>query len=509
MPLHALAFLLLLQQPEPLEPEPSAQDKQVAGLVMQIRRLAVSEPVVFGVDTRMRTAEVLTGKYPKLAIELLRDARAAVGGVTDPTDQDSLRVRMTELLAPLDLEEAERVTRSIRRGRDEDFVAQAYDKLCKFLAPHPLQFRKMIAKGLGAGAFRMESAAELLTNLKTADPDGSKELFSEILGAFPTESPGEDDVYYLLKRTEEIAGISRPLAIEAIDKALGAAGSASLRIKSDSKEKDGKAARKKMLRETAVLLRSIDPELLSRYQAERKDLDLVVTDKEPKQEEPKKPDDSSPDLSKLPYAEALSQARALENLAARAGALIELSRREELTAQQRASLASEALSVAGKLPLSDDRLMALAMLSRDFARRDEPALASLAAQMLSDTFTKACDCPTAICHHSGVDFECLELVQAFAEYLDEFKITQESMSLDNISLEARLLVQKLKSVLHIKRSLWGRLITCGPISNRPCSGSLQFQRVANRAKTNRPMPSENPHSGRLLIGQQVINLPHR
>ena len=105
------------------------------------------------------------------------------------------------------------------------------------------------------------------------------------------------------------------------------------------------------------------------------------------------------------------------------------------------------------------------------ARRDEPALASLAAQMLSDTFTKACDCPTAICHHSGVDFECLELVQAFAEYLDEFKITQESMSLANISLEARLLVQKLKSVLHIKRSLWGRLITCGPISNRPCSGS--------------------------------------
>src|SRR5882762_4464859 len=123
MPLHALAFLFLLQQPEPAQPEASAQDKQVTTLVAQIRRLAVSEPVVFGIDTRMRTAEVLTGKYPKLANELLRDARAALSGVTDPTDQDNLRVRMTELLAPLDLEEAERVTHSIRRGRDEDFVA--------------------------------------------------------------------------------------------------------------------------------------------------------------------------------------------------------------------------------------------------------------------------------------------------------------------------------------------------------------------------------------------------
>jgi hypothetical protein len=471
MPLCTLALLFLLQQPEATEPEASAQDKQVGALVTQIRRLAVSEPVVFGIDTRMKTAEVLTGKYPKLAGELLRDGRSALSGVTDPTDQDNLRVRITELLAPLDLEEAERVTKSIRRGRDEDFVAQAYDKLCTFLVPHPLQFRQMISKGLGAGAFRMESAAGSLTNLKTADPDGAKELFSEILAAFPAESPGEDDVYYLLKRAEEIAGVSRPLAIEAIDKALSAAGSASLRIKSDSKEKDAKTARKKMLRETAVLLGSIDPELLKRYQAEREDLDHAVTTKEPKQpEEPKKPDDSAPDLSKVPYAEALSQARALENLTARAATLIELSRREELTAQQRASLASEALSVAGKLPLGDDRLLALAMLSRDFARRNEPALASLAAQMLSETFTKACDCPTAICHHSGVDFECLELVQAFAEYLDEFKITQESMSLDNISLEARLLVLKLKSVLHIKRSsLWGRLVTCGPISNRPCS----------------------------------------
>ncbi|MDP8980350.1 MAG: hypothetical protein M3O35_07150 [Acidobacteriota bacterium] len=433
MPLHALAFLFLFQPPEA-----SAQDKQVAVLAAQIRRLAVSEPVVFGIDTRMKAAEVLTSKYPKLAGEFLREGRAAMSGVSDPDDQDALRVRMAELLAPLDLDEAERVIRSIRRGRDEDFVAHAYDKLCTFLGPHPAQVRRMITKGLSAGAFRMESAAGLLASLKTVDPDAAVELFSEILAAFPAESAGEDDVYFLLKRAGEIAGVSRALAIEAIDKALNAAGSDIPRIKSE--------ARRKMRREVATLLGSIDPELLIRYQSERKDLEFTRTP-DPKPEEDKKPDDSVPDLSKLPYAEALSQARALENLTPRAVALIELSRREELTAQQRASLASEALAVAGKLPFSQERLYALAMLSRDFARRDEPALASLAAQMLSETFTKACDCPTAICRHSGVDFECLELVEAFAQYLDEFKITQESMSLQNISLEARMLVLKLNRLL--------------------------------------------------------------
>ncbi len=298
----------------------------------------------------------------------------------------------------------------------------------------------------------MTTASKSLSELKAVDAADAAALFSEILAAFPTESPGAEDVSYLLQQAKEIAGVSHPLAIEAIDKALSAAGSESLRFSPDIKEKDAKAAaRTKMLREIAVLLGSIDPALLKRYRAQRKELDLAAEpEKEPAPQEEKKTNDSSPDLSKLPYSEALPRARKLEDPGERVGVLIDLSRREDFTAQQRASISSEALGAAGKLPLGDDRLIALAMLSRDFARRNEPALSSLAAQLLSETFGKACDCQTATCEHSGNKFDCLQLVEDFAEYLDEFQITQESMALQNISLESRLLVLKLKTLLHVK-----------------------------------------------------------
>jgi hypothetical protein len=148
------------------------------------------------------------------------------------------------------------------------------------------------------------------------------------------------------------------------------------------------------------------------------------------------------------YSEALARARKLDNLLARTGALIDISRREELTAQQRTSVASEALSTTGKLPLSGDRLFAMAIISRDFARRNDLANAAFAAQLLSETYAKVCECPAATCKHGDEDFDCMQDVEDFAEYLDEFKIPAEAMSLDNISLQARLLVLKLHALLN-------------------------------------------------------------
>src|SRR5579864_286072 len=150
-----LAVLLLAQQKDQ-----HAEQKQVTVMVGQIRRLAASEPAVYGIDTRLRTADVLTGKYPRIAKELLRDAQAALSGVTVPGEQDSMRVRMVELMAPLDLDEAEHIIGSIRRGRDEDYVAQAYDKLVTFLARGHHDTRAMISKGLQSGGFRSGSAAK-------------------------------------------------------------------------------------------------------------------------------------------------------------------------------------------------------------------------------------------------------------------------------------------------------------------------------------------------------------
>lgn len=436
MTTYLLALLLFAPAP--------SERKQVDALVTQIARLAASEPAVYGVDTRLRTAEVLTAKYSALAREVLHDAQAELSGIAVPAEREHMRVRLVRALAPLDLEEAERVTQSFPHGTDQDYLAQAYDQLNLYFEKHPVDALRMIHHGLAAGAFRMTSASRQLEDWKTKDPEAATALFAEMLGAFPLESPHSEDLFYLLDQTKQMLKLNRALSVQAIDKALSAATSDSLRTPAAD---DKQAIRERLLREIAAVLNSLDPGLLERYKEQRKELDLPPLAEKPPPKEDKKPDNVEPDLSGLPYAEALTRARKLEDLSDRAGAMIELSRREELTAQQRTSVALEALSTSAKLPALDDRLFALAMISRDFARRGEPANAALAARLLSETFSKVCDCPSATCKQGDVKFDCMQNVEDFAEYLDEFKISPESMNLQNISLEARLLVLKLHWLL--------------------------------------------------------------
>ena len=410
--------------------------------------------MVYGIDTRLHAAEVLTAKYPKIAKDLVREAQAAIGGVPASAEQDGLRVRVVERMAPLDLDEAEGLIGGIQRGGDEDFVAQAYDKLVQFLAGDQGDFhgdaRSMISKGLQAGGFRSQSAARSLDASKAADPAAAVELFSEILGAFPAQSPSDEDVYYLLACTKDIVALNRQLAVEAIDKALSSAGSQKLRFASDEKEAERKAARRKMLREVGSILGSIDPEMLARYRSEREELDLAMISEEKAKPEEEHKSEDSPNLGALPYSEALSAAHEIKDAGERTGSLIEIYRREDITPQQRASVASEALTAATKMPISNDRLTAMAMISRDFARLNQPANAAFAAQLLSETFTKACDCEQVTCRRSGERFDCLDLLNLFAQYLEEFKISAEAMSINNLSLEARLLVFKLYPELGLK-----------------------------------------------------------
>jgi hypothetical protein len=442
----ALAILLFLFAPQ--QQEPGAEQKQVNVLVAQIRRLAASEPAIYGVDTRLRAAETVAGKYRKLASELLHDTEAELSGISSQNERDHMRIRIVHAWAPLDLEEAERLAKALRRGGDEDYIAQAYDQMYLYFEQRPAQAREIVSKGLAAGAFRMLGATRMLQDQIKKSPESATALFSEMVGAFPAESPSSEDVLYLLRETRNMAVVNRTLAIEAIDKGLTAASSENLQIpSSDDQEKAPQALREKMFREIVALLGSIDPALLKRYKDAHKELDLPIeSEKKDKPKEEKK-DDEEPDLSPFPYSEALIRARKLENPTARTVALITISRREELTAQQRASVASEALSAADKIPLSGDRLFGLAMISRDFARRGELANAGLAAQLLLETYNKVCGCAAANCRYGGEDFDCMQNVEDFAEYLDEFKISADALSLDNISLQARLLVLKLHAML--------------------------------------------------------------
>jgi hypothetical protein len=153
------------------------------------------------------------------------------------------------------------------------------------------------------------------------------------------------------------------------------------------------------------------------------------------------------DISKLSYSDALTETRAIESLNDRVEKLIELSRREALSPDQRTSIASEALHLLAAAPTTSDRLVGIAMIARDFARRYEGSMAGFAAQMLAERYSKACRCGNAKCTLDHEQFDCLAAVEDFAEYLDEFKVNPESMGLSNISLDARLLVFKLKTLL--------------------------------------------------------------
>jgi hypothetical protein len=150
----------------------------------------------------------------------------------------------------------------------------------------------------------------------------------------------------------------------------------------------------------------------------------------------------------------LTFARTLKDPTERVAALIDIYRRETITEQQRSSVASEALTAATMMPITNDRLTAMAMISRDFARLNQLANAAFAAQLLSETFSKACECEHATCEKSGEKFECVDLLNLFATYLEEFKISAEAMSLNNISLEARLLIFKLYPLLGLKPPLF-------------------------------------------------------
>ena len=398
---------------------------QPVDLIKQIDRLAASEPAPYGIDTRIRTAEVLTTRYPRIARQELRDAEAELPGVLDADYGNILRVQIVGHLAPLDFAEAERVAKTIGPERKNDRLAQAYDQLCDKAGTRNRV--ELMIRALDAGAFRLNTVT------KDVAPDEAQRLFGAFVTAFPGDAADPADIDYLLDRTAQFIRVDRQLALAAIQKAVSAA-------REQPEERRG-ALRMR----AADLLRELGGEV-------PEDLRELLAEpgaKPPKEKPAAKPDDAR-DFSKMPYAEALEQALKIEDPTDRAGQLIELSRREDLTPKQQGRVALDALSAANQMSLSEERLWAFSMLSRDFAKRSDLANAALAAQMLSETYGKVCGCGGPLCEVNGNRFECVTLVNDYAEYLSELNFTQESLGLNNISLEARLLVVKLYNALNAK-----------------------------------------------------------
>ena len=171
-------------------------------MIGQIRRLAASEPAAFGIDTRIRIANVLPESYDARAVELLRDDESELAGIADSDEQSALRVRIAAAWARFDLEQAERSIQPLRRTEQHDYPAEAYDQLYIRFEQQPELGRAVVTDGLKAGAFRMTAASRLLDGFANKDRAAAVTLFAAMIQAFPSTSCFPADVIYLLDQVK-------------------------------------------------------------------------------------------------------------------------------------------------------------------------------------------------------------------------------------------------------------------------------------------------------------------
>src|SRR5258708_36320794 len=184
-----------------LQPHATTPAKQLAALLDQIARVAASEPLEYGIDTRIRAAEVVTSRHPAIAKRELRDATASLTGVAGLDYQNRLRVRIVAALAPIDFAEAERVAKTIPPERKHDRLANAYDELYQKAGNR--NRLDLIQAAFNAGAFRVVSVSQ------EQGAGVAVKLLSALVDAFPAQSPDLADIDYLLDRTEQLVAANR------------------------------------------------------------------------------------------------------------------------------------------------------------------------------------------------------------------------------------------------------------------------------------------------------------
>jgi hypothetical protein len=408
-----------------------------------IEAVVPSETPLFGLETRIQTAELLLPLHPELAHEWLHDALSAVPGISHGPSADYFRARIAGLLSVVDLGESLELARATRRWDAADRAGEAWDKIVRqVFGRSPAQAAAIATEGLRSGAYQIGVLPDLLGRLLKADEPGARALYSEVTGAFPSRATPRDatlllDCMKVMGNTDHASsreGVRRLLAALAEEsfgatyeprgwwRVDGAKGKLSITTQRD-------LAAFRLIR----WLRQSDPGLLAASQKQLKDWEERLTEAAP---------DGTFRISGGPSPEPEPAAADV-----RAEALVERSRSKDLTAAQAAALASEALPLTQQMKLGSERLVAQAILTRDAVLRGDDALAASAAKMLSDSFAGICHCETAACDSLEGREECSEMIDAFAEYLDEHQVTPEILRLYHPSLRARLLLLALKRLL--------------------------------------------------------------
>jgi hypothetical protein len=357
-------------------------------LLDRIEAMAFSEPPVLAVDTRIRAAKVLTAKQPAEARRLLDDAAALTYSFTDARTRALLFTDIYQALQPVSREAA--------------------DELASAL---PLQ------------AFTADALVYHLRDTLKRDPESAALEFSTLMAAFPS-NPTPGDVRQLMQFTHAMGGRAPEITKQAVAKARAAL--------KDRRFKASEEARDALSRDLAAV--ASGAALPDRPREKQGD------------------DPQTPDIQGLDESEVVALARKQAPLAAAAMLLELLDDNKPLAPPaRRAAIAREALELTAKIPPCDDRLMAQSMLTRRLYQYGDRDQAAIAARMLQESFRLQYDCESAACTSIRLEETPGQPISDFADYLLEHKIRPADLGLQHVSLDARVAIADLDTLLNGSR----------------------------------------------------------
>jgi hypothetical protein len=190
----------------------------------EIHALAQTEPVIAGIDTRLRLAEVLKSRHPVLARQLLDECVQAFGSGIDSDTLSDAGPNTVQLFLDLAPDEAEHAARALPGRRVPEGVNArefGYDVLAGYWKDRdPAKAERLLYSAFGAGAFRLYSGQSILRSLAKENPARAHELFAQFLIAFPVLTADTRDMMFLLECSRLILATDPALAGQAVEKVL-------------------------------------------------------------------------------------------------------------------------------------------------------------------------------------------------------------------------------------------------------------------------------------------------
>jgi len=404
---------------------PPPADKEIEASVNEILALAVAQPPMLSIDTRLRLAEVLAERYWPLSEPILDEVLTTLA--TEGNEEIAVYSHwLMNLLIARDPAAAEnalpRFPGRSPKHNETDARTLAYQVLIRHWLGSDLEKAVAVTRqALLGGSFHIVVAPQVLNRLVEADPPQALQLFSTMLVAFESlADPRDQDVTVLLDATLVMARHAPALLGRAVWNILGAietrksvsAGRRSIRARFvvEGRAFETESTADTCLFELARMLKVTDPGLyeqhadrfskfassLERINADNVEKVWLPRNRFPGSEgQPREHDDSSKARvlgQTASHKDLLRAAEAMEDPGLRLSLWTGRLEREDLSADERGKVAEEMLAAARKAPPNLARVLALDSLLQYFVRQqDQEKVRTIAGLMLA-TLRPVCRC---------------------------------------------------------------------------------------------------------------------